>query len=337
MASASASPASIDASQYGATSMMENLPKFTPGAASILTGAQQEALKRGNPYCGSEHMVLSLLLNSSSRIYSYIKMKLSDPHEPTSSQWKDSIISLLNGPLLLHATTGNSSSSSSSSSSSNYPPFSASMHEIFDVVRQISSSPVKDGEQIITDGLVTSEFLVAAMMLHGLNMGATILSRVSKGDINSWTILEAINVNPDKLHVNRGSARQSNTFVKGQTPFISSAGPFVVGNETLPTLECLPPAPTENSNWLIPGRLIIGSKPSEAEASRLSDAGVTTFVSLIGEHSFSDYQKGNRSMRYPSAVKRGSFIHFPIAVWSLKTNLAFFFFFFPFNNQYIYI
>lgn len=81
----------------------------------------------------------------------------------------------------------------------------------------------------------------------------------------------------------------------------------------------LPPSPTFSSNWLIPGRLIIGEHPSNQDAVELvQQAGVNTFVSLIGEYSATKY----RLQHYPKAVEaflssekgEGSvqFLHYPI-------------------------
>lgn len=291
---------------------MDDLPKFSPGASAILIGAQEEALKRERPFVGSEHFLLSLLLNPSSRIYDHIRLNLYDSDRPSSTAWKDRIVSLLDSRLC-----GSPLNSVAASKGINYPPFSSSMLEVFQIVKQISSAPIRDGDQIISDGLVTSEFLVAGIMLHGVNIASEVLSRASKGLINSWTILDAINVNPKELHVNRNGVRKSSTFSKQEGPFLGPAGLFTVGSETLPELSALKPAPTHNSNWLIPGRLVIGSKPDESEAAILSAAGVTTFVSLIGEHSFKDYQTGSSKVRYPRGVERGNFVHFPIAVCDL--------------------
>lgn len=311
MASISVST-TMNASEYGATTIIHNLPKFSPGAASILTGAKEESLKRGHAYVGSEHFLFSLLLNPTSRIHDYIRLKLYDSKNPSSSIWKDRMISLLEGPLCSQTC---SPSHQQEQKDSSFPPFSPAMIEIFEVVKQISSSPVQDGNKVISDGLVTSEFLVAGIMLHGVNLAAELLARASKGSINSWTILDAINVDPKTLHVHRGAVRKSSTFSKGDIPFTGPSGPFTPGSETLPKLTDLDDAPTDSSNWLIPGRLVIGSAPDEDEALQLSNVGVTTFVSLIGEYSFKEYQsQSGHRVRYPRAIKRGNFVHFPIAV-----------------------
>ena len=86
-------------------------------------------------------------------------------------------------------------------------------------------------------------------------------------------------------------------------------------------VSALPPPPTESSNWLIPGRLVIGEHPSREDAVDLISAGVNTFVCLIGEYSLDQY----KSQYYPKDVqaylsRSGSetgrhvdFLHFPIA------------------------
>jgi len=49
--------------------------------------------------------------------------------------------------------------------------------------------------------------------------------------------------------------------------------------------------PTDGSNWLVPGHLIIGTKPTVADAQALMGAGVNTFCSLIGEWSPARYHE----------------------------------------------
>ena len=73
--------------------------------------------------------------------------------------------------------------------------------------------------------------------------------------------------------------------------------------------------PTDNSNWLVPGHLIIGAKPTVVGAQALMAAGVTTFCSLVGEWSSEHY----REREYPAGLAASSggatlptFLHFGI-------------------------
>ena len=56
--------------------------------------------------------------------------------------------------------------------------------------------------------------------------------------------------------------------------------------------------PTYGSNWLVPGHLIIGTKPTVADAQALMGAGVNTFCSLIGEWSPARYHE----REYPAGL-----------------------------------
>ena len=62
--------------------------------------------------------------------------------------------------------------------------------------------------------------------------------------------------------------------------------------------------PTDSSNWLVPGRLIIGAKPTVVDAQALMAAGVCTFCSLIGEWSPEHY----REREYPAGLAATSLI-----------------------------
>jgi hypothetical protein len=79
----------------------------------------------------------------------------------------------------------------------------------------------------------------------------------------------------------------------------------------MPVASALPSSPTYDSNWLVPGHLAIGALPDGPGASALATAGVSTFVSLIGEHTFDQYERGER-VAYPTHVTNANFIHFPI-------------------------
>ena len=63
--------------------------------------------------------------------------------------------------------------------------------------------------------------------------------------------------------------------------------------------------PTEGSNWLVPGHLIIGAKPTAADAEALLGAGVSTFCSLIGEWAPARYHE----REYPAVLARQSRAH----------------------------
>jgi hypothetical protein len=58
-------------------------------------------------------------------------------------------------------------------------------------------------------------------------------------------------------------------------------------------------SPTNTSNWILPGRLIIGANPSPKDAERLVQSGVTSFVSLL-EYDTYDYQHH----QYPSSLQK---------------------------------
>ena len=63
--------------------------------------------------------------------------------------------------------------------------------------------------------------------------------------------------------------------------------------------------PTEGSNWLVPGHLIIGTMPTVTDAEALLGAGVSTFCSLIGEWDPARYHE----REYPAGLARQSRAH----------------------------
>lgn len=76
----------------------------------------------------------------------------------------------------------------------------------------------------------------------------------------------------------------------------------------LTPISALPTAPTSRSNWLIPSKLLIGTMPIHDDFHMIHQAGITTFVSLIGEYSFEQY----KNKEYPRLSDELEFLHYPI-------------------------
>lgn len=94
----------------------------------------------------------------------------------------------------------------------------------------------------------------------------------------------------------------------------NEAGKFEIEDQNwtpgLTEVSDLPAPPTNNSNWLIPDRLLIGSFPRGNDVDNLVNCGINTFVSLNGEFSFDYYLQS-----YPNEIdhEKCNFLHFPIA------------------------
>ena len=187
------------------------------------------------------------------------------------------------------------------------------MTEVFDILGQFAGGPVRDGDIVIPGGIVATEFVLAAMLVHGVNLAAEVLGQASSGQINSWSLLEQIGVKPAGLIVTR---RATDTIAAAVLPSgtgtaveTTTANGFPIGGRLPPLDGAFPASLTRGSNWVIPGHLMIGSHPSDADARAIIGAGVTTFVSLIGEYSTQHYH----TRKYPrAATKPTAFVHFPI-------------------------
>ena len=197
------------------------------------------------------------------------------------------------------------------------PQLSTAVNTAFRLVAQFSSGPVHDPALGITHsgGLVATEFIVAALLLEGTNVAADILQRLSKGAINSQSILKVINVDLSTILRPRLEHQGWESFSIGK-PAHDALSPWFP--DKLPKLKSLPKAPTTRSNWLVPDHLLIGAKPGGYYFNTWPDleaylkVGINTFVCLIGE--LRDLQAYRRN--YPSeAEKHGAnaeFIHFRI-------------------------
>eukprot|EP01130_Rhizamoeba_saxonica_P004341 TRINITY_DN1777_c0_g1_i1.p1 TRINITY_DN1777_c0_g1~~TRINITY_DN1777_c0_g1_i1.p1 ORF type:complete len:317 (-),score=64.03 TRINITY_DN1777_c0_g1_i1:57-1007(-) len=167
------------------------------------------------------------------------------------------------------------------------------------VIKQICDRPVYDHGQLIPNGLVATEFLMAGIVFEGTGAAAEIINRVSQGGVNSFNILEAINVDPTTLYVAVDPVVQSFTLGSVENH------PAIAEFNTLPDPSSLPVPPTLTSNWLVPDKFLIGEKPGnynniEDDFNGFIDAGITTVVCLIGEYKTLDRYKSS----YPSKVEQ---------------------------------
>ena len=301
----------MSAEEYGAVkawpSLEMDLPALSPNALALLQAARDEAMARGHPSVGTEHVLWALVQpECSARVKGWLMEKI-QPHSG-GDDWQAHLLARLDAnPLWV----------SSGAVGVEPPSFTPAMKEIFGVVRAFATGPVRDGGVQIVDGLVASEFLIAAVLLHGINVCSELLGRASIGSVNSWTIFEAIGVDPKTVHVDRSVTATLEIF--SECGGATLGPPFELGSP-LPDPQALPAPPTHTSNWLVPGRVLIGERPGGSwpqgpggpDALALAEAGVTTFVSLVGEYSTQRY----REREYPSDLRRegraADFMHFRI-------------------------
>ena len=147
-----------------------------------------------------------------------------------------------------------------------------------DIATQIGSPPVHDGDHVHHDGLIASEFLLAALLIEGTGQGVEALTHLSRGAVNSQTLLAQIGVDPQRLRLPPPAPAPATCDAADAVP----AFPFDVA--ALPDVATMPPAPTATSNWLVPHRLLVGEKPRRADLPLLAAAGIDTLVCLIGEY-----------------------------------------------------
>ena len=199
--------------------------------------------------------------------------------------------------------------------------FSSSFKRAIEIAQKIGGGPVRDGEITYENGLIASEFLLAGILVEGTGLGAEALTRFSGGKVNSREILRAIKVSDagmEKILAPRSTRPwESVTIPTAGSSLAQDSGDWVP--PCLLRDINLPESPNSISNWLIPGKLIIGSHPSDSrdDVRTLVAAGVDTFVSLIGEYTFEKYQ----STKYPAQIiqqacfsspKPINCLHFPI-------------------------
>ncbi len=194
------------------------------------------------------------------------------------------------------------------------PTVTASVRRIMDAVRRLCSVPVRDGAtRTYPDGLVATEFIVAAIMVDGRSVAADVLSRCSRGLVNALTLLRAIEADPTKVLPAPATAGAGFAIgaPAGGAPVQEPWEPPMALPSVASGRWAVPGVPY--ANWVIEDRLMIGETPGgdsyhtasssgpemEAIIAELVPAHVDTFVCLRGEWGPSDVFA---SSRYPAAA-----------------------------------
>jgi len=175
------------------------------------------------------------------------------------------------------------------------------MERIMKITHQISQHDVGHNADVDEDGLITPEFIVAAIMVDGTSQAFDIIYRCTRGLVNCWSLLETINVDPRPIFPPRGRLTFNTEVVNRGAAGRSGMLPWEPTGQ-LPDLEdgkwCA--APLKYANWLIPNHLMIGEtigrdswnsaqSPNDntfkvkRDLSRLVPAFVDTFVALRAE------------------------------------------------------
>ena len=184
-----------------------------------------------------------------------------------------------------------------------------SLQRILVLTQEVCNRPVRDGDKVFENGLVSTEFIVAAILRDGTSVASDIISRCSRGLVNSWNLCEAINVDPTTLHPPQGNITFETRAINAGLGAMEAWEP----DSALPAIGdgvwCA--APLACANWLIPGRLMIGETPGgdsyhaqrgtlQTDLAALVPAHVDTYVCLRGEWGPMDAFMANR---YPAVIQ----------------------------------
>jgi hypothetical protein len=291
---------------------LTNGVELSENAAGIMAGAEALARQRGHHIIGSEH-VIYVMIQKDNRAMQWIANTIFPEDTDAVLIFRNLVTEWLKSRVIFAVQP----------EVENSLVLSEALNRSIAIAAQIGSGPVRDGDIVYHNGLIASEFLLAGILVEGTGLGAEALTRNSRGRVNSYTILEALGLDPKEILRPDAADGAWSEFIldptsscSDDTAATSHWNPF--DSPTPVDIERnghLPAAPTHGSNWLIPNHLIIGSEPSERDARDLAAAGIDTFVCLIKYHGAGPNY--HRTHRYP-AVLEGRyahtlhFVHFPI-------------------------
>ena len=235
--------------------MSQNITSpFSDNCLALLKATKQYAVSHRHTSVGTEHLVYAMCFGNS-RAMSWIASVIYDKMTPAESSVQlrtdvDEWFRAQDFPVI----NGNDPVS--------VPPNSNSMNRTLEIARQIGSGSVRDGATIHPNGLIASEFLLAAMLLEGTGIGISILTRKSCGRLNSRIVCEGINLDVSTI-INPSTAFGAwETFSLPACPTCEvMAGSGCGSWFALGDIKSLPNAPTNSSNWVLKDVLAIGEHP----------------------------------------------------------------------------
>jgi len=256
---------------------------LSPSTENILTLAYEEAKVRNHEYIGTEH-VLWALTQVKNRAIKWLEYTV---HKDARQViLKD----LLSRKLFQPKETASSQLNISSS-----------LIRALKHTAQISSGQVHDGKILYKCGLVASEFLLAGILVEGTGLAMLVLDRIGKIP----TPLYLSSIGRKMSDFDFPSTKWHEHII---SPIPDSLESWIPGKD-LPDVNKLSESPTFTSNWLIPGKLIVGERPYEKDdIANLASAGVNTFVNLRAEIRSKQRWKSG----YVSTVPNGVCLWFPI-------------------------
>lgn len=286
--------------------------ELSENAMAIISGAEALARQRGHSILGTEHVIFHMV-RAESRAMHWIADATFPGNPSAVAKLQDTVIDWLESRPIFTPQP----------EIQNLLVVSEALSRSISIAVQIGSRPIRDGDIVYANGLIASEFLLAGILVEGTGLGAEALTRNSRGRVNSYAILEALQLDPNNILRPDSGEGAWNEFsldsvvTSDECIDFNHWNPFD-GLSPLDIMESgsLPAAPTDGSNWLIPDHLIIGSEPSNSDAKALAEAGIDTFVCLIKY--YGDDPMYHRTHRYPATFQHHNssrplhFVHFPI-------------------------
>lgn len=281
-------------------------------AERIIAASQTEARIRGHPFLASEHLLHSLLRaseNPGSMMFIVLEQICQVvPGNTTPEALRNQADNLLNQHPLF-------SRNNDPCPEDHVMPTSPAYDEIMALCRQLLVDPYFE---------VTTEMLFAAIVMHGSNVAADIVSRVSQGQATPTLLAAMLGVPvvehmPQRMNVHGAEIIEFDNVQPLNDDDLRQREPFPFGSP-LPIPDQIREGPSYNSNWLIPDYLCIGMSPNAEDVRELQIAGVTTFVCLQQEEAH-DFRAGNSYTRHAGGFP-AKFILFEIVDMDIPEDAA---------------
>jgi len=155
--------------------------------------------------------------------------------------------------------------------------------EVFDLMKANCTEPFREID------------LFASLMAHPRAIGRYMMQEASEGEVNALTVCEKFQIPTDgfRLAVKELRKKWANTFFEISLPSKVNDNrdiPGIPSNPIDKTDKKAMKGPTSNSNWMIPGRVLLGRVPGggwggeqemKKELAQILSVGVTTFVNLL--------------------------------------------------------
>lgn len=258
---------------------------LSPASIAMLEKAKEEARKRKHNQIGSEHILYAMVtIRPRNRAFHWILSMLQDTEDTelfpkTEEELESRIIEDLERRPLFKIGKERKHKQKEQNI-----PFSSSYQRILECARRIGDNPVLDGHSLLKNGILATEFILAAILVDGSNVAADSLYVVCRALISPFKLLIEIGLPEESAEefLQRPSKGWQLVQLSDDKSVVKPILDGLLPLKELPDiLHPLIQSPTSWSNWIIDNRLLIGTRPGQWKGLQEDFSSILPLVDVV--------------------------------------------------------